>query len=36
LASRESLIGELHDPLVDEHFTSFFEEERDDGERTYP
>jgi len=36
LASRESLIGELHDALVDEHFTSFFEEERDDGERTYP
>ena len=36
LASRESLTGELHDALVDEHFTSFFEEERDDGERTYP
>jgi hypothetical protein len=32
LASREDLIGELHDALVDERFTSFFEEERDDGE----
>jgi hypothetical protein len=36
LASRESLIGELHRALVDERFTSFFEEERDDAERTYP
>ena len=36
LASRESLIGELQRALVDERFTSFFEEERDDGERTYP
>jgi len=36
LASRESLIGELHRALIDERFTSFFEEERDDGERTYP
>ena len=36
LASRESLIGELHCALVDERFTSFFEEERDDAERTYP
>jgi hypothetical protein len=35
LASRESLIGELHRALVDERFTSFFEEERDAG-RTYP
>ena len=33
LASRESLIGELRRALVDERFTSFFEEERDDGER---
>ena len=32
LASREGLIGELHDALVDERFTSFFEEERDDSE----